>query len=151
MISLGISDIFCLLIIFIVTYVTRYYYRYFTRSNPLPGPFPLPILGNAHQLIGWDYGDWLMSLHKKYGDMYEIHFPGDRVIILCRADLIENMNTFSTKTKYPFKMLITEGLMEYVDIGKDGSGIALNNDYKSWKYNRQFFTQAMLTPDFNHQ
>ena len=26
-----------------------------------------------------------------------------------------------------------------------------NNSYKSWKYNRQFFTQAMMTPSFNHQ
>ena len=151
MISFGISDISYLLVIFIVTYVTRYYYLYFTRLNPLPGPFPLPIIGNAYQLIGCDYGDWLMSLYKKYGDMYEIHLPGGRVIVLSRADLIENMNTSSTNTKYPFKFLITEGMMEYADIGKDGSGIGLNNDYKSWKHNRQLFIQAMLTPNFNHQ
>jgi cytochrome P450 len=151
MISFKVSDIFYLSVVFIVIYVTQYYYRYFTRPNPLPGPFPLPFLGNTHQLIGWDYGDWVMSLQKKYGSMFEINFPGDRVIVLSRPDLIENMNTSSTKTKYPFKFILTEGIMEYLDIGENGSGMALNNNYKSWRYNRQFFSQAMLAPNFDHQ
>src|SRR4051812_17771514 len=109
--SFDTSDIFILLIILIVIYVTQYYYHYFTRPNPLPGPFPLPILGNVHQIIGFEQSDWLMSLHKKYGDMYEINLAGQRMIVLCRTDLIENMNT-PTKTKYPFRRLITEGLIE---------------------------------------
>ena len=70
------------------------------------------------------------------------------MIILCRADLIENMYTPSTKTKYPIKFKIPEGFFE---LGIDGTGISTNNDYKSWKYNRQFFTQAFMTPSFNHQ
>src|SRR6266480_3588506 len=99
--SFSISDIFSLLIIFIVIYVTQFYYHYFTRPNPLPGPFPLPILGNAHQKGRLEFNDWLMLMHEKYGDMYEIHLAGERLIILGRADLIENMVVPSTKTKYP--------------------------------------------------
>src|SRR5947209_570394 len=96
--SFGISDIFFLLITFLVLYITRFYYHYFTRPNPLPGPFPLPILGNDYQQIGYAFNDWLISLHKKYGDMYEIILAGQRLIILCKQDLIENMNIPSTKT-----------------------------------------------------
>src|SRR3954453_4323272 len=133
--SLGISDIISLLIIFIIIYTAQYYYNYFTRPNPLPGPFPLPILGNAHQKIGFEQNDWLLALHKKYGDMYEINLAGQRIIVLCRADLIENMFIPSTKTKYPFKRYIPEGLMEYTECGINGSGIANNINHKSWKYN----------------
>ncbi|CAB4431637.1 unnamed protein product [Rhizophagus irregularis] len=142
-------SVFSLLIVITVIYVTQYYYRYFTRPNPLPGPFPLPILGNAHQRIGFEHIDWLMSLYKKYGDMYEINLAGERVIILSRPDLIENMNVPSSKTKYPIRNLITEGSMEYMKYGASGSGISRNTDYKSWKYNRQFVSQAMMTPNFN--
>ena len=69
--SFGISDIFSLSIIFIIVYTAQYYYNYFARPNPLPGPFPIPVLGNAYQAIGLEQNDWFMSMHKKYGDMYE--------------------------------------------------------------------------------
>jgi hypothetical protein len=146
--SLGISDIFFLLIIFLVIYVTQFYYHYFTRPNALPGPLPLPIIGNAHQQIGYGFNDWLILLHKKYGDMYEIILAGERNIILCKQDLIENMNVPSTKTNYPKRFQVTEGMIEY---GFDGVGLIFNNDYKSWRYNRQFFSQGMMTPSFNYQ
>jgi hypothetical protein len=138
-----------LLIVIIIIYVTQFYYRYFTRPNPLPGPFPLPILGNVHQRFGYEHIDWLMSLHKKYGDMYEIQLAGQRVIIVARTDLIENMNVPSSRTKYPIRNVITEDSMEYMKYGISGAGISRNTDYKSWKYNRQFVSQAMLTPGFN--
>ncbi|CAB4403726.1 unnamed protein product [Rhizophagus irregularis] len=146
--SLGISDIPSLLIVFSIIYVTRFYYHYFTRPNPLPGPFPLPIIGNAYQQIGYGFDDWLLSLHKIYGDMYEIILSGQRFIVLCKPDLIENMNVPSTKTKYPTRLPNSEGFIEY---GFDGVGVAFNNDTKSWKYNRQFFSQAIMTPSFNRQ
>ncbi|GBB96544.1 hypothetical protein RclHR1_02780007 [Rhizophagus clarus] len=143
-----ISDIFNLFITFTILYVARYYYHYFTRPNRLPGPFPLPILGNAHQQIGYGFNDWLISLHKKYGDMYEVTLAGQRLIVLCKPDLIENMNMPSTKTKYFLRPHNTEGFAEY---GFDGAGIIFNNNYESWRYNRQFFTQALMSPSFNHQ
>ncbi|EXX75970.1 hypothetical protein RirG_037320 [Rhizophagus irregularis DAOM 197198w] len=146
--SLGISDIISLLIVFSIIYVTRFYYHYFTRHNPLPGPFPLPIVGSAYQQIGYGFNDWLLSLQKKYGDMYEIILAGQRLIVLCKPDLIENMILPSTKTKYSIRQPNTEGFVEY---GFDGVGIAFNNDHKSWKYNRQFFTQALSTSNLNYQ
>ncbi|GBC12270.2 cytochrome P450 [Rhizophagus irregularis DAOM 181602=DAOM 197198] len=117
--SFEISNIPSLLIISSIIYVTHFYDCYFTRPNPLPGPFPLPIIGNAYQQIRYGVDNWLLSLHKKYGDMYEII-------------LADN----------------TEGFAEY---GLDGVGVALNNDLKSWKYNRQFFSQVIMTPSFNYQ
>src|SRR4051794_20938253 len=145
--SFGISDIFYLLIVFVISYVTRFYFLYFTRPNPLPGPLPLPIFGNAHQSIGLGFNDWLLSLHKKYGDMYEIYL-GERTIVVCRADLIDNMNIPSPKTKYPYRLRTTEGFVEY---GLDKSALGFNGDLKSWKYNRQIFNKALLTPSFNYQ
>ncbi|GBC07861.1 hypothetical protein RclHR1_07730014 [Rhizophagus clarus] len=142
----GNFDAFSILLVLIILYATRYYYHYFTRPNPLPGPFPLPILGNVHQKREFEYNDWLMTMHKKYGDIFEINMAGKRIIVLCRIDLIKNMNITSTKTKYPFRNIQLEGAVEY-----GLQGIASNNDLKSWKYKRQFYSQAMMTPSFNYQ
>ena len=79
----------------------------------------------------------------------EINLAGQRTIFLCNANLIENMNIPSTKTKFPFRRyIVSEGFKEY---GIDGTGIVNNIDPKSWKYNRQFFIQAMMISSFNHQ
>ncbi|CAB5332171.1 unnamed protein product [Rhizophagus irregularis] len=81
--------------------------------------------------------------------MFELSLAGQRTIFLCNTDLIENMNIPSTKTRYPFRRyIVSEGVKEY---GIDGTGIINNIDPKSWKYNRQFFAQAMMTPSFNYQ
>ena len=80
--SFGISDIISLSIIFTIIYTAQYYYNYFTRPNPLPGPFPLPVLGNSYQMWGLEQNDLYMSLHKKYGDMFEVNLSGTRIIIL---------------------------------------------------------------------
>ena len=43
--------------------------------------------------------------------------------------------------------LPNEGLKE---LGVEGKVTLLNNDLKSWKNNRQFFTQAVLSPKFTN-
>ncbi|GBB89370.1 hypothetical protein RclHR1_16020001 [Rhizophagus clarus] len=148
--SFGISDISSLLLTLSTIYVTCFYYNYFTRPNPLPGPFPLPIIGSSYQQIGYGFDDWLMSLHKKYGDMYEIILAGQRLIVLCNPNLIGNMNIPSTKTIYPNRLNEMGGFMEY-GLGEAGVGVSFNNDTKSWKYNRQFLSQSLMTPSFNRQ
>uniref|UniRef100_U9U7V9 Cytochrome P450 n=1 Tax=Rhizophagus irregularis (strain DAOM 181602 / DAOM 197198 / MUCL 43194) TaxID=747089 RepID=U9U7V9_RHIID len=37
------------------------------------------------------------------------------------------------------------------ELGVSGKGILINNNFKSWKYNRQFFAQAILSPKFNNE
>jgi hypothetical protein len=145
MISLfGIAS---LLVTFIVIYVTQFYYRYFTRTNPLPGPFPLPLIGNVHQTFGIGFNNWLMLMNKKYGDMFEVYLAGERNIFLCRADLIDKLYMPSTKSNF-FIRFKTEGFDEYE---VHGIGMGSNNNFEFWKYNRQFFDQAMLSPNFNDQ
>ncbi|EXX51654.1 C-22 sterol desaturase [Rhizophagus irregularis DAOM 197198w] len=37
------------------------------------------------------------------------------------------------------------------ELGVLGKGILLNQDYKSWRYNRNFFSQAILSPKFSDE
>src|SRR4051794_21297602 len=117
---ISLFEISSLLATFIIIYVTQFYYHYFTRTNPLPGPFPLPFIGNAHQSLGMGFNDWLTSVHKKYGDMFEIYLAGERNIFLCRPDLIDKLYMPSTKTNFFNRFRISEAFLEYELYGAGG-------------------------------
>ncbi|PKY17697.1 cytochrome P450, partial [Rhizophagus irregularis] len=78
--------------------------------------------------------------------MYEVQL-NRRTIVLSKIEYIKKLLTPSTKNShvtYPD----SEGLKE---LGIEGKGILLNQDLKSWKYNRQFFSQAILSPKFTNE
>ncbi|GBB83163.1 hypothetical protein RclHR1_00010045 [Rhizophagus clarus] len=148
--NLGTSDFLLLLSTVLTIYVAQYYYKYFTRENPLPGPFPFPFVGNLPQFILQSKGDtkeFYGYNYKKYGDMYEVQMGG-RDIVLSRAEYVEKLLTPSTKNPHIGRFPDSRGLDE---LGVSGKGILLNENYKSWKYNRQFFTQAILSPKFTNE
>ncbi|GBC01274.1 hypothetical protein RclHR1_04120004 [Rhizophagus clarus] len=130
-------------------FIAQYYYKYFTRDNPLPGPLPFPFVGNLLQLYWWFEGNKPFSEynHKKYGDIYEIYL-NRRIIILCRTEYIEKLLTPTTKNSHGIKLPDCEGFDE---LGIGGKGLVLNNNFVSWKFNRQFFTQAILLPKFTNE
>ncbi|CAG8801046.1 7343_t:CDS:2 [Cetraspora pellucida] len=137
---LSITDYLTLFALILATYVFKFYYKYLTRPNPLPGPLPLPIIGNLHS-IAYDLRLFYDECRLKYGDICEIMFDGRRCIILTRPEYIEKLMSSTCIMRFPY----SQGLKE---IGFQGCGIVGNNVYKSWRYNRQFFTQALLSPRF---
>jgi len=148
--NFGTSDCILLLSVILTIYVAQYYYKYFTRINPLPGPLPFPFVGNLPQFYLWSEGDlerFYGYAHKKYGDMYEVNMNG-RSIVLCRAEHIGKLLTPSTKNSHVMRYPANVGFEE---LGVEGKGILTNADYKSWRYNRQFLSQAILTPKFTKE
>ncbi|GES74966.1 cytochrome P450 [Rhizophagus clarus] len=134
--------------VFLTLYVAYYYFKYFTRVNPLPGPFPLPLFGNLFQFFWYnDLKLFFINCQKKYGDIFEVYL-GIRRIVLNRPEDIEKLLMPSTKSQYLMRFPYTQGLDE---LGMMGKGILANHNLKSWRYNRQFFTQAILAPKFSHE
>ncbi|KAF0517053.1 cytochrome P450 [Gigaspora margarita] len=138
--TLNITDYFLFFTLIFATYIFNFYYKYLTRPNPLPGPLPLPIVGNLHN-IAFDLKLFYEKCRLKYGDICEIMFDGNRCIILSRPEYIEKFMSSACLRRFPY----SQGLEE---LGFYGHGLAGNEVYKSWKYNRQFFTQALLVPKF---
>ncbi|CAB5212027.1 unnamed protein product [Rhizophagus irregularis] len=133
----------------LITYVTYYYYRYFTRINPLPGPFPFPYFGNLPQLYisnGGSLKKFFETNQKKYGDLFEFYFEV-RFIGLNRIEQIQKLILASAKNPF-IKKISNENGQGFHELGALGKGILLNQDYKSWSFNRNFFTQAILSPRF---
>ncbi|EXX60361.1 cytochrome P450 [Rhizophagus irregularis DAOM 181602=DAOM 197198] len=147
--GLGINDYLSFIGVLLIIYVTHYYYKYFTRVNPLPGPLPFPFVGNLPQFILYKANarEFFDAYQKKYGDLYEVHL-GARRIILSRAEDIDKLLMPSTKSHYMTRLPYMQGLEE---IGMMGKGLILNHNLKSWRFNRQFFTQAILSPKFSQE
>ncbi|CAI2170881.1 3493_t:CDS:2 [Funneliformis geosporum] len=145
-----IHDYFVLISIILAIYVAQYYYKYFTRVNPLPGPFPFPLTGNLPQFLLIHRGNFktfFEHYQKKHGDIFEFHL-GTRRIVLSKPEYVEKILMPSTKSQYMMRFPYVQGLEE---IGMMGRGLLANHNLKSWRYNRQFFTQAILAPKFSKE
>ncbi|GES85388.1 cytochrome P450 [Rhizophagus clarus] len=107
----GIHDWLNFILACIIIYVVNFYFNYFTRINPLPGPFPIPIIGTIYALKG-GIGKGILLLQKRYGEYL----------------------------KY--------GLME---LGTNFQGILHNSDINTWRFNKHFINQVMLSSSFNNK
>ncbi|CAG8612937.1 9895_t:CDS:2 [Paraglomus occultum] len=145
--SFGLPDVLALLIIVSVLYTIKFYVSYFNRDNALPGPLPLPIVGNLLQFAM--YGDmvlWVDVLHKKYGDLWELYMGSERHIWVSRADLVDKL--FSTSTKSNFKYR-TKGNRALAEIKLLDHGIGMNRDLNLWAFNRKMMKLVMTSKEFN--
>ncbi|XP_042300741.1 cytochrome P450 2C19-like [Sceloporus undulatus] len=79
-----------------------------------PGPFPLPIIGNALQLKAHHFPQALQKLSEKYGPVFTLHFGAERVVVLhgyeaIKEALIDRAEEFVARGKRPFGDKIRRG------------------------------------------
>ena len=114
------------------------------RHGCIPGPFPLPIIGNLH-LFGKDIHKDLTSMSKIYGDIFAIYLGSNRKVIVSSAKavkeiLIEKGTHFAGRPDDNFKLYL--GTMGNKDI--------LACDYgPQLKYLRKVFTRGLNLHGFN--
>ncbi|CAG8555815.1 2110_t:CDS:1 [Ambispora gerdemannii] len=120
--------------------------NYFKRSSKIPGPFPLPLIGNMHQL-GGDFPAAAKIFQRKYGDFYEFYMGNKRNIVISRPDLVEKVwGPLSLKnTKFIMRNSYSEGIDE---LGLGTKGMVLNRDIESWSINRKFLVPSISSPSF---
>nr|ARO89862.1 cytochrome P450 Cyp2f2 [Andrias davidianus] len=125
-----------LLLVFAVTCLALMYGKMLREKRQLPpGPMPLPLIGNLHQLKLADIVRSLMTLHQQYGSVYTIYLGSQPCLVICGYDamkeaLIDQAEEFGGRGDYPVFLNYTKG-----------HGIAFNNGER-WKELRRF---ALLT------
>ncbi|CAG8585013.1 3083_t:CDS:2 [Acaulospora morrowiae] len=135
-------DILVLLIFSLLTYILYFYICYFTRSSPLPGPIPLPIIGNVFSYPG-DADKWAQQLQKKYGDIYEIYLGSARTVWLNRSDLVQKIMSTSSENHFRFRTIEHDGMN---DLGMTTKGLFFNRIEEDALYHRKFFAKTIMTP-----
>uniref|UniRef100_A0AC35U835 Cytochrome P450 n=1 Tax=Rhabditophanes sp. KR3021 TaxID=114890 RepID=A0AC35U835_9BILA len=74
-----------ILAIYAVIYVIKFYKN---ASRYPPGPFPLPLLGNIHQMEPVYIADYFQTISKTHGSIFTIYLP-DPVIVITSYELIK--------------------------------------------------------------
>ncbi|CAG8518671.1 9389_t:CDS:2 [Ambispora leptoticha] len=149
LISLSLIDFFNILFILLIFYALQFYIDYFTRENPLPGPFPLPLIGSIYQMQdGMEH--WLPHLHKKYGDIFEVWFGPTRKIFLSKSELIEKLTMKSTKSNFLLHYIIgsNKGLDLYADPQR---GMFFNGNIPHWRSTRRVIDNLLMSPNFQRE
>ncbi|XP_028405603.1 steroid 17-alpha-hydroxylase/17,20 lyase-like [Dendronephthya gigantea] len=115
-VSLSLSV--CWLLWFLITTHLR------RRSTP-PGPFPLPIIGNAHQM-GTNPPFSMERIHKKYGEIYALTLPVGTFVILnngrvAREALVTRKDDFSGRpgdsANFPLRDIFDGKDISFTDFG----------------------------------
>ncbi|CAG8537990.1 14028_t:CDS:2 [Acaulospora morrowiae] len=134
-------------ILLIVSYTSYYYYKYFTRENPLPGPLPLPLIGNLFTILR-DVSIWPSELQSKYGDIFEVYAGPSRKVWLCNEELAEKFLIPVIRSNFHNRINKNSDLRE---IGIVNTGLAYNIDYESWAFIRKFYSKSIFSPPFLKQ
>jgi len=52
-----------------------------------PGPKPLPVIGNIHQLPQGQLGKWAQEMAQQYGEMFTVKIGGQRWVF-CNSNRV---------------------------------------------------------------
>ncbi|CAK1578178.1 unnamed protein product [Parnassius mnemosyne] len=105
------------------------------KSNSIPGPFPLPLVGNGlHFLVKpTEYLGVLERLQEKYGKAIRVHLFSSRYVVLYHPKYIEGVVTHSE--------IITKGRSYAFLRAWLGDGL-LTSTGSRWRSHRKFLTPA---------
>ncbi|KAI8440044.1 hypothetical protein MSG28_001470 [Choristoneura fumiferana] len=125
-----------LLLIFLLCLIGSWIYLLRdSKSYNIPGPMPLPIIGNGNLFLvdSSEFLQILSNLAYKFGDAYRVHILHHRYIVLSHPKYIEEIIS-STET-------ITKGKSYYFLRPWLGDGLLTSTGQK-WKTHRKFLTPA---------
>lgn len=130
--------------------------RYFSTKLPeglrrLPGPRPLPVIGNMLEMGKRPYLS-LTAMRKRYGDVFQIQLGTRPVVVLSgletvRQALIKQGEEFSSRPDlYSFKF-INEG--KSLTFSTDGAGVWRTRRKLAYNALRSFSTLEGTTPEYS--
>lgn len=137
----SIFQIVCILLIAtLVLYVAIY-----KATQKLPGPVPLPFVGNVNIMFP-DMGRNLIAWHKKYGDIYQIYLGTTRIVIVGNPEFVQE-NLLKPSSEALFKRIFgdSHGAKR---AGIYNTAIVSNDDFQSWRKNRKIFSRVLMDPIF---
>ncbi|CAG8577448.1 4742_t:CDS:2 [Ambispora gerdemannii] len=132
----------------IAVYISFYYYKYFSRKNKVPGPLPLPLIGNLLDAAKFGLNnapEWAFALSQRYGEIYEIYLGSQKVVVISNAELMDKLMDPSTKTNFFNRYPANSNLKE---LGYNGNGVFFNHNFENWKFNRKFLSKSLMSPKF---
>lgn len=127
-------------LVFIIVFLSLLFLNW-TPSTDIPGPFALPLVGNLIQFIrmGRKRHVKLMSLHKKYGDVFRLYIGPYLVVFICGYE-----NIHDAFVKHAAQFTNRPSWLRDIErrIKRSGHGLVWANG-EHWKKVRRFALHSM--------
>ncbi|XP_078422644.1 cytochrome P450 2K1-like isoform X1 [Cetorhinus maximus] len=126
--------LYSLLVILLIYFIAGS--RSSPQTNYPPGPTPLPIIGNLHQLELKRLYKSLVKLSEKYGSVYSVRLGPEKVVVLAGYETVKNAlinyaDEFLGRPDVPI-----------MNVLKEGSGVVWSNG-EPWKQMRRFMLSTL--------
>ena len=122
------------LVVILVVFVVN---RLSADQNLPPGPFPLPIIGNAHKLASAQRHVDLTNMEKQYGKVFSLYLGGQLVVVISGKALKDALITKSSETAGRPR---THTANIYSHCGK---GVIFGDYSLKWKLHRKIVHSAL--------
>ncbi|KAM9957546.1 hypothetical protein ACTFIR_009653 [Dictyostelium discoideum] len=136
--------IFGIVVYLFLIYILHNAYSKYKRlnENQLPGPFPIPILGNIYQLTNLPHFD-LTKMSEKYGKIFRIYLADLYTVIVCdptiaRELFVDKFDNFIDRPKIPS---VKHGTFYHGTVASMGD---------NWKNNKEIVGKAMRKTNLKH-
>uniref|UniRef100_A0A914X0E0 Cytochrome P450 n=1 Tax=Plectus sambesii TaxID=2011161 RepID=A0A914X0E0_9BILA len=125
-------------ILVLVSYLIYYVYNFYKKvAKYPPGPTPLPLIGNLHQMEAVNTHKQFERWSKIYGPVFTVFFPAPTVIITqlpeIKEALVKNGDTFIDRPLGPVPQLFM-----YMK-----NGGVLSSSGSSWREQRRFAVHTL--------
>ncbi|XP_067865509.1 cytochrome P450 2K1-like [Heterodontus francisci] len=126
--------VYSLFVVFLIYFIASS--RSSPQANYPPGPTPLPIIGNLHQLELKRLYKSLVKLSEKYGSVYSVRLGPEKVVVLAGYETVKNAlinhaDEFRGRPDVPI-----------MNVLKEGSGVVWSNG-EPWKQMRRFMLSTL--------
>ena len=124
-----------LAIILVILIINRFHE---TRNLP-PGPFPFPIIGNAHKLAAASRHVELMELEKIYGKVFRLYLGSKLVVVASGANAIKEV-LVSKSAEFAGRPSLYSS-----EIFAEGKAIGFVDYSSEWRFHRKVAASAIKT------
>jgi len=122
------------LAIILVTVVVN---RFSVSKNLPPGPFPFPIIGNAHKLAADSRHVDLMAMEKQYGHVFRLYLGSQLVVVVSGANAVKEA-LVTRSAEFAGRPKVYTG-----EVYSQGKAIALADYSRQWRLHRKITVSAL--------
>jgi len=117
--------------------VTMIVNRFTQRTHLPPGPFPLPIIGNAHKLAADSRHVDLMAMEKQYGHVFRLYLGSQLVVVVSGANAVKEV-LITKSAEFAGRPSLYTG-----EVFTKGKAIALADYSPEWRLHRKITVSAL--------
>ena len=125
--------------VFVIILLAMAFNEYYKAKSLPPGPFPLPMIGNALKLAADSRHVDLMEMEKQYGHVFRLYLGSQLVIIVSGVEAVKEV-LVTKSTEFAGRPTVYTG-----EVFSQGKTITFTDYCPQWRLHRKITVSALKT------